>query len=249
MAFDHPNSNIITRSLGDPRGKAKPDTKEFDIYDGDIVMLCSDGLCGCLRDNEIETIIAQQTDSLQECRDALWDADEAAGWHDNVTIVMAQILSGGASAIPQPSVSISSSKAKLLRKNKYLKITLASVVGVLLACIAYIVWNRHSNIPTKVVKEDLICDSNQVAQLDTIVQDTIQIVKTTVHENGQKVRNTSKESVKKEKTDVLSDTIPQPDTTSVQEESLPELTPIIDNMSEEKRDSLSEEILLRKTSI
>jgi serine/threonine protein phosphatase PrpC len=53
LAFDHPNNNIITRSLGDPRGAAQPDTKEFDLYDQDIILLCSDGLCGTLRDNEM----------------------------------------------------------------------------------------------------------------------------------------------------------------------------------------------------
>ena len=40
LAFDHPNNNIITRSLGDPRGTAQPDTKEFDLYNNDIILLC-----------------------------------------------------------------------------------------------------------------------------------------------------------------------------------------------------------------
>ena len=94
LAFDHPNNNIITRSLGDPRGVAQPDTKEFDLYDQDIILLCSDGLCGTLRDNEIAEVIQAHQTSMQECRDALWAADEAAGWTDNVTIGLAQILSG-----------------------------------------------------------------------------------------------------------------------------------------------------------
>lgn len=95
LAFDHPNNNIITRSLGDPNGAARPDVKAFDLHDEDIIMLCSDGLCGCLRDNEIEEQIAAHQLSMQECRDALWTADEAAGWHDNVTIALAQVVSGG----------------------------------------------------------------------------------------------------------------------------------------------------------
>lgn len=136
LAFDHPNSNIITRSLGDPRGKAKPDVKEYDLYRNDIILLCSDGLCGCLRDNEIEAVIAQNSSSMMACRDALWEADEAAGWHDNVTITLAQVVEGGAEA-PLP---ISQSKAILIQKNKTLKAVLAGVVCILLLGVGLACW-------------------------------------------------------------------------------------------------------------
>ena len=139
LAFDHPNNNIITRSLGDPRGVAQPDTKEFDLYDQDIILLCSDGLCGTLRDNEIAELIKQHQTSMQECRDALWDADEAAGWTDNTTIALAQIISGGkdANAATQTANSnneISTSKAKLIAANKRLKLILSGVVFIILLC-------------------------------------------------------------------------------------------------------------------
>lgn len=139
LAFDHPNNNIITRSLGDPRGKAQPDTKEYDLCNEDIIMLCSDGLCGCLRDNEIEDVIKQHQTSMQECRDALWDADEAAGWHDNVTIALAQVISGGASITESSSLQpISNSKAELIRMNRRLKMILGAIVTIIvLACVGY----------------------------------------------------------------------------------------------------------------
>ena len=139
LAFDHPNNNIITRSLGDPRGAAQPDTKEFDLYDQDIILLCSDGLCGTLRDNEIAELIKQHQTSMQECRDALWDADEAAGWTDNTTIALAQIISGGkvattANKTATASTEISTSKAKLIAANKRLKLILSGVVFIILLC-------------------------------------------------------------------------------------------------------------------
>lgn len=92
LAFDHPNGNIITRSLGDPRGAAQPDVKVFQLAENDIILLCSDGLCGVLRNNEIENIVKSNTNSMNGCRDALWEAARDAGWHDNVTIVLAQIM-------------------------------------------------------------------------------------------------------------------------------------------------------------
>ena len=92
LAFDHPNKNIITRSLGDPRGAAKPDAKVYNLQKGDVVMLCSDGLSDSLRDGEIEQSIARSIASMGSCRDALWNDSKQAGWHDNVTIVLAQVI-------------------------------------------------------------------------------------------------------------------------------------------------------------
>ena len=139
LAFDHPNNNIITRSLGDPRGEAQPDTKEFELYDQDIILLCSDGLCGTLRDNEIEEQIKLHQTSMQECRDALWEADKAAGWTDNVTIALAQILSGGKDvSIVDSKVSISqitTSKAELVKINKRLKRLLLSIIAIIVLII------------------------------------------------------------------------------------------------------------------
>lgn len=92
LAFDHPNKNIITRSLGDPRGAAKPDAKVYDLHVGDVILLCSDGLSDSLRDNEIEQAISRSLDSMEVCKDALWKDSKHAGWHDNVTIVLAQVV-------------------------------------------------------------------------------------------------------------------------------------------------------------
>ena len=160
LAFDHPNNNIITRSLGDPRGAAQPDTKEFDLYNQDIILLCSDGLCGTLRDNEIAALIKQHQTSMQECRDALWDADEAAGWTDNTTIALAQIISGGkdANAAIQTASSnneISTSKAKLIAANKRLKLILSGVVVIILLCaIAATVYKYKAQITSLFDKEE-----------------------------------------------------------------------------------------------
>ena len=160
LAFDHPNNNIITRSLGDPRGAAQPDTKEFDLYDQDIILLCSDGLCGTLRDNEIAELIKQHQTSMQECRDALWDADEAAGWTDNTTITLAQIISGGkdANAAIQTANSnneISTSKAKLIAANKRLKLILSGVVVIILLCaIVATAYKYKSQITSLFDKEE-----------------------------------------------------------------------------------------------
>ena len=133
LAFDHPNNNIITRSLGDPNGVARPDAKEYDLHTDDVLMLCSDGLCGCLRDREMEQIIASHLESMQECRDALWVADEAAGWHDNVTIALAQIISGGKTA--KPITPATEQTDSIIKTNRRLKLAVVLLVLVVV-CIA-----------------------------------------------------------------------------------------------------------------
>ena len=93
-AFDHPDSNIITRSLGDSGEKANPDVKEYPLHTGDTFLLCSDGLCGLLRDSEIEEIMAQNS-SIGNCLNALWKHGSSIGWTDNTTIELAKVLEGG----------------------------------------------------------------------------------------------------------------------------------------------------------
>lgn len=109
LAFDHPNKNIITRSLGTPHGSARPDAKVYDLHAGDVILLCSDGLSDSLRDNEIEQSINRSLTSMAECRDALWHDSKQAGWHDNVTIVLAQIIENDnvKQAVPQPQAQSS----------------------------------------------------------------------------------------------------------------------------------------------
>lgn len=165
LAFDHPNNNIITRSLGDPRGKAQPDTRVLDLCNEDIILLCSDGLCGCLRDNEMEEIIKNHTNSMQECRDALWDADEAAGWHDNVTILLTQVLEGAATTVQPVASNTLSNSAVLRKKNHRLIIMITILLFIIAALIAIFFIKPHFS------SSDAI-----VIPTDTIVTDTTTLI-------------------------------------------------------------------------
>jgi len=130
LAFDHPDSNIITRSLGDDRQKARPDVKCYPIYNEDVILLCTDGLSGVLRDKEIETIISKNTDSMENCRKALWAESETAGWTDNVTITLCQILSGaGAPPKSIPKTVFEKKKKKSGRKKLLIAILTILLLG------------------------------------------------------------------------------------------------------------------------
>lgn len=90
-AMNHPNSNVITRSLGDTSQRAKLDVAEYSVEDGEIIMLCSDGLCGVCSDEEIGYIISENTDDLQACADKLTTKALANGGSDNITIAMMRV--------------------------------------------------------------------------------------------------------------------------------------------------------------
>ena len=92
MAFDHPNSNIITRSLGDSPVKAQPDYVCRRLSVGDFVMLCTDGLCGLCRDEEIMEVLNRDYPSLEDYRNQLINAAFEAGGYDNVTIAILECL-------------------------------------------------------------------------------------------------------------------------------------------------------------
>lgn len=99
-AFYHPNSNIITRSLGDLRSKARPDVESFQLHNGDIILLCSDGLSGALQNREIADIMNDTCSTMENCMKALWIGAEKAGWTDNVTTVLCEIVSGAKNVKP-----------------------------------------------------------------------------------------------------------------------------------------------------
>lgn len=91
MAFDHPMSNIITRCLSDGDNNAVPEFCVRELVDGDIVMLCSDGLCGYCRDEEISDVVMENADNVIECRNQLISAALSAGGGDNVTVAIARV--------------------------------------------------------------------------------------------------------------------------------------------------------------
>ena len=66
--------------------KAKADVAEYDVEDGEVILLCSDGLCGVCRDEEICGIIEEETGNLQTCKEKLTAAALQARGNDNITI-------------------------------------------------------------------------------------------------------------------------------------------------------------------
>jgi len=94
QAFFHPYSNIITQSLGDAERPPEPDTAMLTLVKGDILLLCSDGLNGMLRDAQIEEIIKENEENMDQCADHLIDQANEAGGGDNITVILSKVVNG-----------------------------------------------------------------------------------------------------------------------------------------------------------
>lgn len=227
QTFDHPQNNIITRSLGDPTKEAKPESKTLKVGKGDVILLCSDGLSGVLRDRKtydlngrllpeenLEDIISTHTSSMKECREALWEAAEREGWYDNVTAILCQILEGpisiwGADNIPSPDIPKKRTKLKWI-------VTVALLLVIIAIGVAFLLGERRGSVITEetiltdtivtpsasvsdsALKEEVKAESIKVANPEASSSEVSTVVKESV-ETQKSSGKAQKEDQKSEK--------------------------------------------------
>jgi len=83
-----PHKNVITRALG-MRDTVQVDIRRDELKDGDIYLLCCDGLSGMVPDETMRDIILGSPD-LESAVSALVDAANEAGGVDNITAIVVQ---------------------------------------------------------------------------------------------------------------------------------------------------------------
>ena len=87
-ARTHPNRNVITRAIG-LDVSVVVDTGVCALRDGDLIMLCSDGLNSMISDEEIHTVL-EKSSFKNVCTNLITAANEAGG-HDNTSIAVAYL--------------------------------------------------------------------------------------------------------------------------------------------------------------
>ena len=128
----HPQRSVITRALGsDPRTVA--DLYEINVDAGDRLLLCSDGLSGMVLDQDIEAILNRVSDP-QRCASQLVNEAIAAGGHDNVTVIVADVT--GYAEVR---------RKKLARKTK---LSIALVLVLFAAIVAGAAWGTQTYLNT-----------------------------------------------------------------------------------------------------
>lgn len=86
QARNHPDKNIITRAVG-VKKTVEPDTYTEELKDGDVVLLCSDGLTNMVTDDEIKEIVNQAADVSEAGKRLVEKANENGG-RDNISAVL-----------------------------------------------------------------------------------------------------------------------------------------------------------------
>jgi len=88
VLHDHPMRNVLTNVVG-----ARPDVDvsigECDLADGELLLLCTDGLHNGVPDEQMAAILQAETD-LQRAADTLVQTAVAQDGHDNVTVILAR---------------------------------------------------------------------------------------------------------------------------------------------------------------
>jgi len=113
-AIFHPDSNIITRCIGDVDSQCTPDITSYTITPNDILLLCSDGLCGYVVNKEIENVLDANCIDIMKCRDELLKLALDAGGYDNICITLASLI-GDNQSVPIKPTSMQKLFIKLKR--------------------------------------------------------------------------------------------------------------------------------------
>ena len=105
QAEEHPQRSIITRALG-PEPSVNVDTMTFPARDGDVFLLCSDGLTTMVSDERIKEIMTTSR-SLRSAVNKLVDAANRGGGRDNITAVAFRVADADAKEAEEGATLIS----------------------------------------------------------------------------------------------------------------------------------------------
>jgi len=84
------NRNYVTRALG-VEPTVEVEVHEYEVLPGDIYLLCSDGLCDMVEDDDIHLTISTFNASLDVVGQQLVDLANDHGGRDNVSVMLAQV--------------------------------------------------------------------------------------------------------------------------------------------------------------
>jgi serine/threonine protein phosphatase PrpC len=95
--FEH--NNIILQALG-TADTVQVDLTYCELQRGDVLLLCSDGLSGMVRFDEIREVMRSAPEPVDACKLLIERANQAGG-HDNITVIVAA-FDGDGLAAPSP---------------------------------------------------------------------------------------------------------------------------------------------------
>jgi protein phosphatase len=148
-AEEHPQRSIITRALG-PEGEVAVDHHTWPARDGDVFLLCSDGLTTMVPDDRVAELLTAAPD-LRSAARSLIDAANAAGGRDNITVILFRVEDVGGSgeqatglvprteSPPAPTVPRREPRAPVAEARKRRGFPKSVRIGIVVAILLFIV--------------------------------------------------------------------------------------------------------------
>ena len=88
-ARNHPDKNIITRAIG-AQDYIEPDFFDVELQEGNMVLICSDGLTNMVEDEAIYQILTE-SGSLKDRVEKLVETANRNGGKDNISVVVIEL--------------------------------------------------------------------------------------------------------------------------------------------------------------
>lgn len=86
QARNHPDKNIITRAVG-AEETVRTDFFSVRLKEGDLILMCTDGLTNMLEDEEIRMVLDGARDIVEKAQELVRRANENGG-RDNISVIL-----------------------------------------------------------------------------------------------------------------------------------------------------------------
>ena len=108
-AESHPRRSVITRALG-TESDVEVDVFSIRAENGDLFLLCSDGLTSMVSDEEIAKLLVAARADLDSAGEKLVAAANQAGGEDNITVVLFELEAGEPETEEEPDQKLDVAK-------------------------------------------------------------------------------------------------------------------------------------------
>ncbi len=164
-AEHHPNKNRILKALG-----IKPNlTPSFDKVlpkNGDVFLICSDGLSGMISDSTMSEVLMQNM-NIEDKGKALINLALNAGGLDNITLELIHIANSPHSKSVFRSYNPTSSKPSIHNRKMY--ISPLAVVTVIVLFLCFLLTYRHT---IKEIETSIATTQAEITKIDSIILST-----------------------------------------------------------------------------
>ncbi len=100
-----PAKNLVTRALG-AGADIEPEIHNVDVLEGDVILLCSDGLTEMVGSYEIEGLLSINEEDMHETARRLVDLANESGGRDNISVIVVRVSSVGEMQVSAAAIEV-----------------------------------------------------------------------------------------------------------------------------------------------